>query len=210
MKQRRYQYHKCIVVIACIAFIFTLMVRANLAEGEQGNISGGESSPDLIITDTLKFDKPLHDFHTEITSGDCSSCHHTKGKEASCRKCHKDTDRKKLISMKNASHLNCIGCHREMSGPVNCSECHNKNGEQKNTKSGDAPISTQAQPEVKHPGMPVIDMSYVNFDHEAHGQYEENCNTCHHTEELGSCMESCHTVNGSEKGKMITAEAGHA
>jgi predicted CXXCH cytochrome family protein len=204
-------YCKCFVVITYITFIFTLVIKADPAAGEQGKIAGREGRSDVITIDTFKFDKPIHDRHTDILGKDCSSCHHVKGKEVSCKKCHKDTDRKKLISMKNASHLNCIGCHREMSGPVNCIECHNKSGEEKDAKPGDAPKSEEVQPnEGKHPdkhrGMPLNKMNPVQFDHDAHGEYQENCNTCHHTEELGSCMESCHTPHGSEKGKMITAE----
>lgn len=210
MKLKRCQNQKYLVVIACIAFIFTLVVRGDLIAGEQSKISGKEIVRDVIITDTLKFDKPLHDLHTEILSKDCSACHHVKGKETSCKKCHKEVDRKKLISMKNASHLNCIGCHKEMSGPVNCTDCHNKSAEEKNAKPGDAPISTQIQqdanPKDKDTGVPVNKMGAVAFDHDAHGKYQDNCNSCHHTEETVSCMDSCHTVNGSEQGKMITAE----
>ncbi len=212
MKQRRCLSYKCLAVIACLAFIFTLMNMANLAEGEQGNTPGIENRPDVITKDTLEsiFDKPLHDLHTEIAGGECSSCHHTKGKETSCKKCHKETDRKKLISMKNASHLKCIGCHKEMSGPVNCNGCHDKSGEEKNARPGDSSASARTQQDsglnAKDTDIPVNKMGTVTFDHETHDKYQDNCNLCHHTGETGSCMESCHIVNGSEQGKMITAE----
>ncbi|MBN1903802.1 MAG: hypothetical protein JW927_01770 [Deltaproteobacteria bacterium] len=219
MKQRRPQYHKSLVCIACMAFIFTFTIRVTLTKGEQDDISGNEIKPDLFTMDTLKsfgafetkkFDKSLHDLHTDITGKECNTCHHVKGKEVSCRKCHKETDRKKLISMKNASHLSCIGCHREMSGPVNCSECHKANEQQKIVSGDDSSASTNPEPDIKHKGenriSSITDMNPVLFDHETHGQYQENCNLCHHTGESGSCTQTCHTVDGSKQGNVITAE----
>ena len=220
MKQRRYQYIKSLAVIACMAFILTIGV--NLTKGGQGDISGIETSPDVFTFDMLgggdrletkRFDKSLHDLHTEITGKECGTCHHVKGKETSCRKCHKETDRKKIISMKNASHISCIGCHREMSGPVNCSDCHTRSGEEETAKSGEFPIPIQAKPEImkerekdldKHRGTPVHKMSPVHFDHEIHREYLDKCDIPLRSGS-GSCAE-CHTADGSKQGQMLTAE----
>ncbi len=204
-----------------MAFVFTVAIRANMPKGDQGDIIGREDRADAITIETLesfvpletkRFDKPLHDYHTEILGKDCKGCHHVKGKETSCRKCHKEADRKKLISMKNVSHLSCIGCHREMSGPVNCNECHTEKREDKMGRSDKAPISTQTKPDVmhegedpdRHRGVPVNKMGNVYFDHEIHREYLDKCDIPLRSES-GSCTETCHAA-GSKQGKMVTTD----
>ncbi len=162
----------------------------------------------------INFDKSLHYSHIEINSEDCSVCHHAGAKEGSCRYCHKDGNDRKIISMKDASHLSCIGCHREMSGPVKCSACHDVNEQKKIAKSEDVPRLDAGQPDDVLIGFNssgnnkdrnYTGMNPVPFDHKIHEQSQDTCRICHHAK-LESCTNSCHTVEGSKQGDMITAE----
>ena len=162
----------------------------------------------------IEFDKSLHYSHIELNGEDCSVCHHDDKKEGSCRYCHTDDSSENAISMKKASHLSCIGCHKEISGPVKCNACHDINEQQKIEKSEDVPRLMQGQQDVVLMGMNLQDsttgefstkMNPVPFNHKAHEEYQDTCRVCHHSE-IGSCSKSCHTLEGSEKGNMITSE----
>jgi hypothetical protein len=162
----------------------------------------------------IEFDKSLHSQHIEFNGEDCSVCHHDGKKEGSCRYCHKDVDSKEAISLKNASHLSCIGCHRELSGPGKCYECHDVNEQQKMAKAEDVPRLTRGQPDVVLLGADlqadnavkrVAKMNPVPFDHKAHEASQDTCRVCHHAE-ISSCTKTCHTITGNKKGAMITTE----
>lgn len=160
----------------------------------------------------IKFDKSLHYYHIELSSEECSVCHHGTVKEGSCRYCHRDEVSKKIISMESASHISCIGCHREISGPVTCSACHDPAEQEKISKLEDVPRIEDGQPDFALIGADsqdidksIIKMNPVPFDHKAHEQNQDSCRTCHHAG-LESCSKACHTIEGSEKGNMITAE----
>ena len=180
MKQLRYQYHKFLVVIACIAFVFTLVVRANLAEGEQGNISGGESRSDVITIDSLKSFGALereevtflHDAHTvalEKNNKSCDTCHLTgdfSGKTDLSLKFKRSEDKSRQEVM-DIYHTNCIACHKEIlntgnkSGPVEaCGECHKEN----------TGLISSRKP--------------IRFDFSLHFRHEQaqkdDCGLCHH------------------------------
>jgi hypothetical protein len=180
MKPRRYQYHKCLIVIACIAFIFTMVIRANLVEGEQSNISGGESRSDVITIDSLKSFGALerktvpflHDAHTaalEKNNKSCNTCHLTgdvSGKTGLSLK-FKRTEDKSRQEVMDIYHTNCIACHKEMSisgnktGPIEvCGECH---------KIDTGIISS---------GIPIgFDLS-LHYRHEQ--AQKDDCGRCHH------------------------------
>ena len=174
-----------------------------------------KENPGIISSgQPINFDKSLHSFHIEINGKNCSVCHHNGEKEGSCRYCHKDGNGKKIISMKDASHLSCIGCHRERSGPVKCSACHDIKERRKITKSEDVPRLDIGQPDdvligFNSPGnnkdQNFTGMNPVPFDHKMHEQSQDTCRICHHAE-LESCTKSCHTFEGSKQGHMITAE----
>ena len=157
----------------------------------------------------VSFDKFLHSYHIEINGEDCSTCHHDNRKEGSCRDCHKKNGSNKLISMKTASHLSCIGCHQEISGPAKCSSCHDIDEQEKIDRSGDTPRLTVGQPDAVHLGTATQNkytkFNPVPFDHKAHEQYQDSCRICHHMG-IESCSQTCHTKTGSEKGNMIRAE----
>lgn len=158
----------------------------------------------------MNFDKSLHFLHIEINDEDCGVCHHGSEKEDSCRNCHRPESRKKLTSMKDASHLLCINCHSNLSGPVKCNECHDINELQKIEKLEDIPRLMRDQPDVVLMGSKSLnktspEMNPVQFDHKAHEESQESCRVCHH-EGIDSCTKSCHTTTGSKNGKMVSAE----
>ena len=167
-----------------------------------------ETPADSSAIPPMEFDKYLHSFHIEINNEECSTCHHDDQKEASCRYCHGD-DSKNPVSMKNASHISCIGCHREISSPTKCSACHDIEAQQNFDGSGDVPRLMSNQPDTVLIGFNPRDkdsagINPVPFDHKAHEQYQDTCRTCHHSS-IESCS-TCHTEEGTEKGKMIRAE----
>ncbi len=171
-----------------------------------------ETPADLSVMPSMEFDKYLHSFHIEINDEECSTCHHDDQKEASCRYCHGD-DSKNPASMKTVSHISCIGCHREISGPTKCSACHDTETQQNFDRSGDIPRLMSDQPDTvligfspqdKDSGEYSAGINPVPFDHRAHEQYQDTCRACHHSS-IESCS-TCHTGEGSEKGKLIRAE----
>lgn len=185
----------------------------------------------------ITFDKSLHFRHTEANrdpktmEGDCSLCHHEyntvskklfyeKGKEGSCRYCHKESKEENRISNRLASHLSCLDCHRKIkakeqkAGPIKCSGCHAPENQLKIEKVKDVPrmkrnqpdfVLLGAQPENTESKKITITMNPVPFDHRAHEGYNRNCLDCHHAS-LDSCAKKCHTIEGSEDGKGVKLE----
>lgn len=170
-------------------------------------------------------DKSLHYRHSRALDNQCEQCHHeynekekklvyVKGTEGTCRYCHEEVTRENRISLKQASHLQCIDCHRERvekdrtAGPVQCSGCHAPPEQAAIEVVKELPRMQRGQPDViyvkqtagesvRTPGqLPLMDR--VPFDHKKHEAVNDNCRVCHHAE-LNSCAE-CHTVAGSEKG----------
>lgn len=184
----------------------------------------------------MAFDNSLHFRHTEANKdaktgkGDCARCHHeynektktlyyAKEKEGSCRYCHKQTTEDKRISMKMASHLDCISCHRAKkaqkveSGPIKCMGCHDPGMQKKIEKLDRVPRMERKQPDVVlvRTSMKTIDkseavvrMSPVPFDHKSHETYNSTCIVCHHAS-LEACVQ-CHTQEGSKDGNFIKLE----
>ncbi len=162
----------------------------------------------------LAFDKSLHFQHIEMNDENCSGCHHDDQKEGSCSYCHKNEDTENTVSIKAASHLSCIGCHRELSGPVKCRACHDIDEQQKIDRFEDVPRLTGGQPDFaligtktrdKNTGNLSYRMNPVPFNHKTHEESQDTCRICHHAA-IDSCSKSCHTIEGSKQGNMITAE----
>ena len=193
-----------------------------------------------------EFDFVVHDKHVKNKKlkKDCSLCHHTydteepdetlrlvyeEGTEESCYYCH-DTEKKrgpeltpivraaakKGLTIRKASHLQCLNCHVELTkkakkdekvGPVECSKCHT--GEYKTI----AELAKVPKPDRNQPAKPFIDienarMKGVALNHGSHEKYNRTCRSCHH-ETLKACKE-CHGLTGSAEGKWInTANAYH-
>ncbi len=173
--------------------------------------------------------KYLHFLHTDTLQNKCELCHHeynkkdkklfyAKGKEGTCRYCHKGVKEENRMSMRQASHTACLDCHlktiakKQNAGPVQCSGCHDS---EKPLKS--ATLSTLPRLERKQPDMVMIKtgnkeldtsgtavMNFVPFDHKAHEAYNDTCRVCHH-EDLKACN-TCHLLKGVKDGRYINLE----
>jgi predicted CXXCH cytochrome family protein len=198
------------------------------------------------VTDVMRpiaFDHSLHFRHAEATKDkktnedNCGACHHeydqrtqaiyyAKGKEGSCRYCHKAELEENRISMRSASHVACISCHREIRaenaeklqtrevGPVTCAGCHDSKKQQTIRRVKDIPRMERDQPDVVlmrvqqgngDQPQTTVRMAPVPFDHKSHEGYTESCRVCHHAS-LESCSTKCHTVTGSREGDGVTLE----
>ncbi len=73
----------------------------------------------------IGMDKSLHYRHSKAMDKKCEKCHHeynantkklfyAKGKEGTCRYCHRSQTEENRISLRQASHMACIECHREI------------------------------------------------------------------------------------------------
>jgi len=189
-------------------------------------------------------DKVLHyrhvaspDISAPKDKDNCGVCHHqadpqtgklvyVKGKEDGCRTCHGEQDRNKRLSLRKASHEQCVRCHLELSakavkanGPYTCAGCHSAPGQLLTAKNNQAFLEKLPQRQVPRllrgqpdslllawleknatPGR----MNPVPFNHKAHEDYTESCRVCHHSG-ISSCS-SCHTRLGAPEGKGVTYE----
>ena len=182
------------------------------------------------IRNPMGLDKSLHFRHSEALGNECEQCHHeydektkklfyAKGKEGSCRYCHKAETADGRISIALASHQSCIDCHRErlskneIAGPIRCGGCHELDKQQLIKKAKDVPRLERNQPDAvlirtvmqgNDNRKPVAEMNPVPFNHSAHEGYKDTCLVCHH-EDLNSCN-SCHSLAGSKEGGDIKLE----
>lgn len=178
----------------------------------------------------MGFDLSLHYRHAKAQENKCEACHHAynpqtkklfydKGKEGTCRYCHKETTEENRIAMPQAAHLACIACHQKTlamkkdSGPLECSGCHDPEVRQMIEKVADLPRLQRNQPDVvfvstvppdmaKADDPPASRMNAVPFDHLTHERANDTCRVCHHAE-MYACS-SCHTPTGAEKGGFVS------
>ena len=195
-----------------------------------------EEGPPQMGQLPIGIDKSLHFRHTQVMENKCEACHHQydekakkkiyiKGKEDSCRYCHKEQTEDNRVSMRLASHQGCLTCHQEFiannkaTGPVNCAGCHSLEGQKAIVKIDDVPRLQRNQPDVVWVQRTATDealtpeilakMPAVPFDHVRHEKTSDSCIVCHHAA-LTSCVE-CHTENGQKEGNNITLnQAMHA
>jgi hypothetical protein len=178
----------------------------------------------------MGFDKSLHYRHSQAEGGKCGRCHHeynektktlfyAKGKEGTCRYCHKPETEGNVVSMKIASHIACVNCHLQnrsnpmAAGPVTCSGCHDRAAQQKIEKIASVPRMVRHQPDavliksaLKELDGDIVQnrMNFVPFDHQAHESYTDTCRVCHH-DSFKPCNQ-CHTLTGATQGKGINLE----
>ena len=180
--------------------------------------------------DPMGFDKSLHYRHRIASDNKCENCHHeydpsiqktvyVKGREGSCRYCHKTRDGITGMRFKTAAHMSCIGCHQEKinagneAGPVQCEGCHDPAIKMTIKKIDPVPRIERDQPDMlivkrfdPDASVPVDDyrMKQVPFNHKLHEESQQTCRICHH-EELTTCN-ACHSLTGSDKGNAVKLE----
>ena len=178
----------------------------------------------------MGFDKSLHFRHVKAKEKKCEICHHeydaekkklfyAKEKEGTCRYCHKADTEGNRISMRLASHLQCVRCHQDelakknSAGPIKCAGCHAPENQAKIEKIADIPRMERKQPDsvIVQTGLrdtekdrKVTRMGSVPFDHKIHEERNDNCRVCHHAA-LDSCSK-CHTLRGAKEGDGIKLE----
>jgi hypothetical protein len=204
------------------------------ASGDQsGPVECGECHKEKIeissIWAPIGFDHSLHYRHAKAQEEKCGACHHAynkttkklfydKGKEGTCRYCHKAEAEENRISNKAASHMACIDCHRKTlaqkktAGPITCSGCHNPADQELIATVDPVPRMKRNQPdavllkavgkEQKNPDL--VRMNSVPFDHMAHEKYNNTCRACHHAD-LNACG-SCHSLAGSKESDNVKLE----
>jgi hypothetical protein len=204
------------------------------AREKSGPVVCGEchrDKPDLVsLRQTIGMDKSLHYRHSKAHDEKCERCHHqynevtkelyyAKGKEGTCRYCHRDVTEENRISLREASHLECIDCHRktlaksDAAGPITCGGCHDPAQQKLVQKLEVVPRMKLNQPDVvfvraAKAGIdnsnPATRMKRVPFSHKAHEDYNDTCRVCHHAD-LNACIQ-CHTLQGIKEGDQINLE----
>jgi len=208
---------------------------ANCIECHQRSKDTGEKSGPVVCAEChashpkysasqqpISFDKSLHFRHVKSQQKKCENCHHQynpldkklfyeKGKEGSCRYCHKDKTEENRISMRLASHQACLECHRDTlsknkkAGPIVCAGCHDPKEQARIETLETVPRYDRNQPDFTliQAGNKEIKtrMTPVPFNHLSHENQNATCRVCHHAD-LQSCVK-CHTLPGAKEGKDI-------
>ena len=181
--------------------------------------------------DPMGFDRSLHFRHQKAGNDQCGKCHHefdevkkekivVKGKEGSCRYCHKKKDEENRISFQKAAHHACINCHLDRtpsgnSGPILCKGCHDPEEKKKIKIIDQAPRINRNQPDFlfvsrfKNAGSMGAEaseyrMNRVPFNHKGHEFYSDTCRVCHHAA-ISPCS-SCHNGSDPETTGVISLE----
>lgn len=157
----------------------------------------------------------------------CGACHHEydkdrnktiyiKGKEGTCRYCHKTEKTEDARSFKTVAHEDCLNCHYQLktsnkkAGPTDCSGCHDADSQSKIETIEDVPRIKRNQPdaillslwlkEAVKSGKPSQQFTKpVAFNHKSHETNIDTCYSCHHAS-MDTCN-TCHTRLGTEKSK---------
>jgi len=174
----------------------------------------------------MAYDYSLHARHVAVfkdrdEKDRCRGCHHVwdkelkqlvyvKGQEDACSDCHRERDEGKTLSLKNASHVQCLSCHLartgegKEAGPTACVGCHDPAKREAVKKLEEIPRLVRGQPDQmwihRADGLSRL----VPFDHAAHEPRTTFCTSCHH-ETVQPCRR-CHTVAGVPEGGGVTLE----
>ncbi len=180
-----------------------------------------QPKPQLMRSE-MTFDYSLHYRHVIATDEKCERCHHVyneklkkleykKGEsEDACSDCHGEKDDGKNLSLKNASHKECVNCHlersqkKEKTGPTGCIGCHDADVVDGYEKLPEEKIGRlkRKQPDKVWISAPDAKSKVVAFNHEKHEPEAKFCTTCHHKTPK-PCKE-CHTLTGKKDGDFVT------
>ena len=204
------------------------------AKEKSGPLACGECHIDkpaaISSWQPIGMDKSLHYRHVKANQEKCERCHHeynaatkklfyAKGKEGTCRYCHRDRTEDNRISLQLASHTACIECHQktlaknESAGPIRCSGCHEPAQQKLIETVQSVPRMKRNQPDVlfvktsktgDEKFSPLTRMKLVPFNHKAHETYNDTCQSCHHAD-LNACIQ-CHTIQGAKEGDYVKLE----
>jgi len=177
----------------------------------------------------MAYDYSLHARHVAVfkerdEKDQCRDCHHVwdeelkqlvyvKGQEDACSDCHLEKDEGKTLSLKNASHVQCLSCHldrvarAQKAGPTTCVGCHDPVHRQAIEQLEEIPRLLRGQPDQmwihRADGLSRL----VPFDHSAHEPRAVFCTSCHHLT-VQPCS-TCHTVAGAPEGGGVTLEGAY-
>ena len=183
--------------------------------------------PYLSSREPFGFDKSLHYRHVKAAGEKCEACHHEydeakkelvyeKGKESSCRDCHREETEENRSAFKLAAHEACIGCHREPAPEIKteadsvrpqlCVKCHDLQQQLAIETIEDPPRLKRGQGDFMLLSASKADLESsklrtVPFSHIDHEQATTSCRVCHH-DTLESCSE-CHTLQGTDKSEGV-------
>ncbi len=118
----------------------------------------------VSVRTPMNFDYSLHERHVRELDSKCEDCHHlydekqkkliyAKKKESACRDCHGQKDEGAALSLRNASHKDCITCHMgrkkdgQKHGPQMCTGCHDAKTRQEMKQLTDLPRIPRDQPD---------------------------------------------------------------
>jgi len=204
------------------------------AKEKSGPVVCGECHTDkpaaISSWQPIGMDNSLHYRHVKANQEKCERCHHEyndltkklfyeKGKEGTCRYCHRDKTEDNRISMQKASHIACIDCHQktlaknESAGPFMCDGCHDPAQQKLIEVVKDVPRMKRNQPDIvfvktaktdEEEANPLTRMKLVPFNHKAHESYNDTCRVCHHAD-VNACVQ-CHTLQGAKDGDYVKLE----
>jgi len=197
------------------------------AERDEGTLVCGECHVDRPAGPprvAVVFDASLHQRHVDATEEACETCHHqwdeeqqklvyVEGAQGACTDCHGDTVVEDRPTLRDASHIHCVGCHHERddrgdkAGPLTCSGCHDPVAIAQIEPLDEIPRLENEQPDVALIHAEGAESKEVTFDHLAHETRAPFCTTCHHRT-AKACSE-CHTLLGSEDGDGVKLETAH-
>jgi hypothetical protein len=165
-------------------------------------------SRELKIAERTDTSKECHHIYNEATS----KLEYKKGQEGACSDCHGAKDEERKLSLKNASHEQCVTCHLKLESKlenprVDCDGCHHEEQLTTIKKLEEIPRLISAQKDSTEISAPGVKTKAVPFDHKLHEPVAAFCTTCHHRT-AKPCKE-CHTLTGSEEGQFVTMETAY-
>lgn len=204
------------------------------AKRKSGPVVCGECHVDhpgvTSLWQPIGMDNSLHHRHSKAQGNKCETCHHeynavtkklfyAKGKEGTCRYCHRSAKEDNRESFRAVSHNACISCHQknlaknESAGPITCSGCHDPAQQKLIEVVQPVPRMQRNQPDFVFVKTSKAEgensntlkrMKLVPFNHKAHESYSATCRACHHAD-LSACVQ-CHTIQGIKEGDFVKLE----